>query len=276
MNDSETSWLADGVKEIERLAMDSINLEPKLLALPQEKPGAYAIVTPGKSGGTLVERVAKPTWHNETLETPGQLNAFIGALDELRSDAAKSADPGVVYVSKEQVTFCYSFEDRRDRAVVPLVISKPFAWLSTPSQSMDQKTLIRTLRIVFADCLPSDSNLISLLRSLRFTNNGEAQVDVQKGREAIGKNILNEVRGVDALPDEVVLTVPVFENTRSVVTIRCALEVYPDTQRFELIALPSQLHRGMTIALDDILSVVTANTNVKAFIGSVRKQIENN
>lgn len=274
MNDSDSSWLADGVKEIERLALSSIKLTPTIVVLKHEKPGSYAIVTAGSDGGKIEPRIAGPKWHNETLETPVQLNAFIRSLDELRSSSAKSDDPGVVYASQEQVVFCYSFEDRRDRATVPLIISKPFAWLSQPSQTMDQKTLIRTLRITFAECLPQDSSLISMLRSLRFTNNGEAAVDIQRGREALGKQILNEVRGVDTLPDEILLTVPVFENTKKVVTIRCALEIYPDTGRFELIALPSQLHRGMQIALDDILDTVANDTDVKAFIGSVRNQID--
>ena len=273
MNGNEASWLADGVKEIERLARSSINLEPKIVKLDQEKPGTYAIVKANGSGGTLETRVAGPKWHNEVLETPGQLNAFIRSIDDLRPDA--KAEPSAVYVSQEKAVFVYSFEDRRDRATCPLIISKPFNWLMQPAKPMDQRSLIRLLRITFADCLPAESNLVSLLRSLRFTNNGEVQTDIQRGREALGKQILNEVRGVDVLPDEIVLNVPVFENFKTIVSIRCVIEINPDVGSFELIALPSQLNRGMQLALDQVAESAVESTDVKAFIGSVRDQIEN-
>lgn len=274
MTGTESSWLADGVKEIERIVEASVNVEPKIVALPQEKPGTYAIVTPGKDGGKIEERLAKPKWHNETLETPAQLNSFIKSLKEMWPGSSGET-PGVVYVSQEKSVFCYSFEDRRDRATVPLAISKPFSWLMQPTKQMDQKSLIRLLRITFADCLPAESNLISLLRSLKFTNNGEVQADINRGREAIGKQILNEVRGVDSLPDEIVLNVPVFENFKTIASIRCVIEINPDVGTFELIALPSQMSRGMKLALDQVMEVCVADTDVKAFIGSVRDQIEN-
>ncbi|HEV7301631.1 MAG TPA: hypothetical protein VGN72_19860 [Tepidisphaeraceae bacterium] len=261
------SWLADGVKEIERITRSAMIVEPKIMNLPLEKPGTYAIFTPGPAGQPInVDvRTAGPLWHNERLEDPKQLIAFITSLGE----RGVKPEDGAVYISQSAVTYVYNFEDRRHRATCPLIMSVPWKWLSVDQKPLSQRDLIRLLRITFDGSLPTDSNLISLIRTVKWKSDGTVESDVQRGREALGRQIIREVSGIANFPEEFTLDVQVFENVKQDVRVRVALELLPDVERFEVTPFPTQIHNGMAETLTWLQSDI-AQTKVPTFIGAVR------
>lgn len=266
METVQTSWLADGVKEIERVVKASMIVEPKVLEVKHEKPGTYAFITPGPAGQpqNVELKVSKPLWHNERLETPRQLMQFIKSLEEDR--AQKPATDAAVYVGRDLIRYVYSFEDRRDRVTVPLITSEPWAWLNRPTNPMNQREIIRVLRITFAGCLPPGSGLLDVLRNVKWNNQGQIESNLQRGKEALGRQILNEAAGMDNFPDEFVLNVRVYQNFNHLVQVRCALEVLPDTQKFEIIPFPNQLQDGLEETLLALQSTIE-DTGVPTFIG---------
>lgn len=263
----QSSWLSDGVKEIERVTKASHVVEPKIIALPMEKPGTYAVTWPGPSGTNipLDVRVAGPVWHNERLEDPLQLKIFIESME----GRGIKPEEGAVYIGPTSITYVYSFEDRRHRASCPLVVSKPWAWLSCDQKPLDQRSIIRLLRITFDRWLPSDSNLISVLRNVKWKQDGTTEANLQRGKEALGRQILNEAAGISNFPDEFTVTGDVFENFYSPVSARIALEILPDVQAFELIPFPGQVRSGLDATLLRLQSDI-AQTKVPTFIGAVR------
>lgn len=266
MIESNSSWLADGVKEIERIVAESMIVEPKLINVPHEKEGTYGVVTPSPSGKPVAIdfRVAGPKWHSETLENPAQLHRFI---ESMRERDVKPED-GAIYIGENEARYVYSFEDRRNRATCPLVFSDPWKWLAGPKQPLDQRTIIRLLRITFDGCLSADSNLVSTLRNIKWKTDGGFEGNIQRGKEALGRQVMNEVLGVANFPDEFGLMVNVFENYRHPVLVRVALEILPDVQKFELIPFPNQIHDGLAATLL-ALQADLSDTNVPTFIGSV-------
>jgi len=162
MSVNESSWLADGVKEIERITKASMITEPKIIGLPLERQGIYGVVLPGPAGSTNeIKRIlAEPLWHNERLENPAQLIDFIKSMEKRGVEAAD----GAVYISQASIVYVYSFEDRRNRAVCPLEISDPWTWLCKDQGPMGQRDLIRALRITFDGALTRESNLLSIIR----------------------------------------------------------------------------------------------------------------
>jgi hypothetical protein len=256
------NWLANGVKEIERVTTKAITVEPKLINLPLEKPGTYAVLMPGEPGGEIADRLqtrlAGPSWHDEQLQSPSVLVDFIEKFE---------IKEGVVYVAEDQVRLHYSSADRRDRATVVMTATEPWRWLAASHQPMTQRELIRLLRITFDGCLPTGPGLIGLIRNLKFNNAGQVEANIQHGNESIGKNILNAVNGTAALPEEFSLQVRIFENFPLVQNVRCALEVIPEVARFEVIPFPQELAAAMQNTLDAIQGLFDESP-VPAFMGS--------
>jgi hypothetical protein len=263
--ESTASWLKDGVSAIEAVVKKGLIVEPKVINIPGEPAGTYGIVYPGPPGELKKIEVltTKPAWHNETLSTPAQLIAFIESMNER---GAKPED-GAVYISEEQIVYVFNFEDRRHKAICPLVYSDPWEWLRVEQQPLTQRDIIRTLRITFDGCLSRDSNLIQLLRNIRWREDGNLESNMQRGKEAIGRQIMREVTGVADFPEEFSLTVRVFESVPQTVTVRVALELKPDVERFEVIPFPNQIHDGLTETLGWLQTDI-AQTKVPTFIGS--------
>lgn len=273
----DSSWLKDGVVEIERITKAAVNVEPRVIDLPKEKPGTYAIIRPGAAGDGLKDaievKVAGPLWHNEQLATPDNLVAFIGERTAASEDGpTKATSKGTVYVGPTGVTYVFDFEDRRDRASVPLKTSKPWDWLVQADagkvNAMTQRDLIRLLRITFGGAFPAGSNLLSVIRNINFTNNATAEANIQHGNHTLGKNTLNQVRGVNDIPEDFAVSIQVFENFDFPVTVQCALEIYPDVQKFEVVPFPNQLQRALNTTLETIR--LRFEDAAPAFLGQVR------
>jgi hypothetical protein len=264
--DTNSSWLKDGVSEIERVVKTGMIVSPSLLKLPDEPPGHYAIVVPTPSGrdASINFKLAKPAWHREKLETPAQLIRFI---ESMKSDRKVSPQAGAVYISDSQIIYVYDFEDRRNVAICPLQKSEPWEWLEADQPPMNQRDMIRALRITFDGALDGGSSLISVMRNVRWTNDGNVEANLQRGKEALGRQISNAVAGVENFPDEFTVSVPVFSNFAFDVRVRVALEIMPLEQRFEVIPFPNQLEKALGKTFDLLVSQI-AGTDVPTFIGS--------
>lgn len=264
----ETSWLADGVKAIEALTKRAQIVEPKFMSVPGEKPGTYAIVYPAPAGspGPLAVKVAGPGWHNEVLSDVAQLGKFIIAKIEEEDIAV---NPAIFICESGSLNFVYDSTDRRDKAGVCLEATQPWQWISAVQGSMTQAQIIRLLRITFDGCLDPDSGLISVLRQVKWGSSGQVESNIQRGKEALGKQIMNEASGVADFPDEFVLRVNVFKSWNRPMPVRMALEILPDVQRFELIPFPGQIHQAMQATLLSIQEELETSTKVPTFIGTV-------
>lgn len=193
---------------------------------------------------------ARPKRHSEKLATPAELGAFVRDLPD------NSA--GVLFYSFDQVVYCYDRNDRRDTAACRLDLSPQFRWLSTESQQpLNQAGIVRVLRIVFRGCLSRYTELLGLLRQLKFTAGGQTEADLQHARESMGKSIQAAVTGISALPEELVLHVPVYENHPFTVDVDCALEVFPAEQAFKLTPYPLELRRARDAAMSSIQDMLT-------------------
>jgi hypothetical protein len=267
----ETNGLADAIDRVKELTKAGLSIEPKIIPLPQEKPGTYGVIMPGSPDGKIEDRldvrVAGPTWHNERLETPAELEAFIRSLEAREYDPAKA----VIYIGDEQISYHYEFEDRRHRAAVALKYSQPWLFLQKGATELSQRDLLRVLRITFDGCMTDQGDLIAKIRKLKFDNQGNVTTNLQHGNEAISKSLLNQISGVEQLPEEFVLKLKVYENYEQTVNVRVALELIADKGRFEIIAFPSQLETAQRETLGGIRDLFKA-TKVPAFIGQSRPE----
>jgi hypothetical protein len=217
---------------------------------------------PAGSENKIDVRVAGPLWHNERLEDPKQLIAFIESMSATR----REAEEGAVYIGASAITTSTT--------------SRTGGTARSARWSSASRGVARS-RAEAADAagdhpraahhvrrrLPRDSNLISLIRNVKWKQEGSAESNIQRGKEALGRRS-SRGTGVADFPEEFTLTVKVFENVPQTVTVRVALELLPDVERFEVIPFPNQIHDGVAETLTWLQEDIAA-TKVPTFIGSV-------
>lgn len=137
------------------------------------------------------------------------------------------------------------------RAAFKLVTTEQWKWLSEASlKSYNQIEFVRILRITLRDCLPA-GNLLSIIRDVKFTANSTGAGVVNHGRQSMSRDMVEDVMGTGAIPEEVTLKMKPFDNMQFESHIQCAVEVDPSTCSFKLTPYPGQLRK----CIDQVLSV---------------------
>lgn len=236
-------------EQIEKLAIASV--KTKILETNVEPDGAYYLVGPD---GKAELKTPSPKRHAETLDTPLELAKFLADLVK-----AEKITNAATFYTETRILAVYDRDDRRDSVAVNLKPSPQYVWLRDAKSVMSQSDIVRTLRITFRGNLGDGSDLVTILRKLKFKADGTAEGDVQHGRESIGRSIVNEVTGLNALPEEIAFSVPVFDNHPFRARIECALEINPADQTFRITAFPQQVKNAMDAALADVEFTLAGN-----------------
>ena len=159
-----------------------------------------------------------------------------------------------VFISDQRIELVYDIEERRDMAICDLKKSPPWDWLVTQSaRPMTQHDLVRLLRVTFRNCLDNDV-LLKTVRALKWQAAQGTDRDIRHVRESLDRTIVANVTGAEDIPEEIALSVPVWENFPFKARIACAIEVFPTEQQFKLTPYPIELQRG----LDDGLAAIFA------------------
>lgn len=240
LKDAGSKCSANAITEIERIVGEA--RKSTILTAPQEPEGMYYLVGPD---GKADLRTSKPDWLDAKLATPAELRRFI-AGDEV--DTSRE-----VYLDESKVIYVQDVNDRRDLASCDLIQTPQYLWLTKQAGiALTQQELIRVLRITLRGCLPSDSTLLALIRNLKFQASQDGGVNIQHGRESLGKKIAAEVNADHEIPEEIPLMVPVFENFPFAHRVVCAIEILATDQKFKLTPYPLETRKAMDAALDAI------------------------
>lgn len=251
---------AQAIKEIERLVLAGHTA--RTLTLEQEPAGRYAIVRPG---GEILVEWAEPEPIADLMRSPESFVQYAKSL-AIREDPDDST--ARIYFDGSRLVLIHDIDSRRDRTVCDLIPSPQFSWLVNGSkQTYRQADFIRLLRIDLQGALPAASNLLPLIRELKFNNNAAAQSNIQHGKESLGRQIEAAVHGIDAIPEEVTLSVPLWENFTCIVPIRCAVEILPHEQQFKLTPFPLELRKAVELGMGSIRNLMD-DTGVDYYYGS--------
>lgn len=247
-------------QQIQQLTEES--LTASLMNAPQEPEGFYYLQQPKALAAALT--LAAPKWHAERLESPAELAKFI---QDRIDRGILNGDPAIFY-GKESVALVYNLITRRDVATCILKPSAQFLTLTKQAGvCRSQKDFIRDLRVIYRNCL-SDNSLINNLRGIKWGNSDTGGAEIQHGKESMGRQIINQVQGMDIIPEEITLTLPVFENHPFRTTIQCAVDINPEARSFALTPFPQEVHNAMENTLDDILLGLDKDKFPPAFRGS--------
>lgn len=231
---------AEAIREITKMADQARKV--KFVQAAAEPAHKYWYVGPdGQS--ELME--ADPPLLRRRLDRPEDVVVFVEKLgDDERAQAA-------VFYDEKQIVCLPDAEDSRRRLVCKLDYTPQFAWLLNESKTpLSQRDFVRLLRITFRGCYDLYPHLLALIRNLKWTGTSEAGAALVHGRESLGRAIESQVSGADSIPEELVLTVPIWRQYGTMTQIACAVEIFPQEQHFKLTPYPMQ----MDDALDDGLA----------------------
>jgi len=201
---------------------------------------------------------------------PPPRNHTVGSLQDLIEYASRLADDKVgldmatpvIWHNGNRVCLVIDDRDRRDVVTFPLTTSVEFdAIEAAPHKPLTQPQLIRLLRFK----LGADAALIDKFRRLDWRHSTEGRVEVRHGKESLGKEILAKVEGVDELPEEIVVEIPLYEQQgeREEYEIRLGIEIDTVNQQFGVAAMPGALRAAVDSHQDTIHSRLVRDLHTK-------------
>jgi hypothetical protein len=198
---------------------------------------------------------------------PKRVHGVFSLEDLIRFAVDSGSEKAVVYHSDEGVTLLPDQEDHRDRVVFQLSHSPQFTRLESLSQvvPMDQKNFVRLLQHE----LGIDRAIVAVFRRLDWKTQIAASGEVMPGRDRLGREVNAQVAGTAELPEDLVVTVPVYSETgeRESFSLRCAIEIDAATQRLALVPLPNEVEIAIDAAQASIRQRLSESLEIPIYYG---------
>lgn len=196
------------------------------------------------SGETTVEYADAPN-RAHTAASINTLRYFV--VKFIGDDETNAAHVAVWYERGGVTVILDENTNRRNKITMKLEFSPQLlklAQLEKGRPSMLQSDAIKMLRLEFRDC--GLGNLPDMLRKVNFTVNEEGQSEVQRTRVSVGKSVLSQYHGLDALPEEIAFVVPIFVSKfEALEPIMVAIEPDPTTKKFSFIPFGRQIEQAI-------------------------------
>lgn len=217
--------------------------EARLLAIPGDGRKAFV-----DQGGTIVEHAV----------TPPLRTHIVDSVDDLISAASLWNAKPTIWIAPEAVVLVTDDADRRDRVTLPLVKSHQFSTLLSLQKNggMDQSQFIRLLKVDLAGAV-GRQDLITAVRKIKWRAGASGESNITHGSESLGRTIENEVSGAGAIPEDVVVNCPVYQNPGErdfTFGVLCDLEIVPSECKFRFKPLADEIEKVTVAALDGIRS----------------------
>lgn len=205
--------------------------------------------------GKIIERPVPPPLRNHVVDSIADL---IEASKKwgVNGDAETGGNSGTVWISEKQVRLVIDDADRREHVTCPLTPAVVFATARGLDEPLRQADLVGLLRREFRDAIGA-AEMLAAVRKLRFKQRSEGHSALTHGGESLGRQIENEVTGMEGLeiPELLTLETNLFSNPgerdhRYKLTLD--LEIDPANQLFLLRPLPDEVEHVIQAALNEI------------------------
>jgi hypothetical protein len=257
---SECGISVEVIEKIESMALKAADTTPTVLPVPGRKNVNYLVAADGTTQEIMADCLL---YRNIVLETPDQLMAFIG------EDFREKEDPvnAVIFYDQSEIVYLRNEDEIRSRVTVPLLPGPQYQLLGKLSGMwLDQRQLVRTLRIELRGAINDNGATLQLVRNLRFTQNGNVEASIDHGAESMGKSIREAVTGAAALPEDLPVVIDVFENWRRPQRLNLAIDIDPTQARFQLAPYPLEMRAALDRTMEELGKYLNG-AEVKAFRG---------
>ena len=235
----------DTLKQIQFTAQEAQKAE----TLPQlSGDGRQAFV---RIGSEIKEFAIGPPVRQHVVHTLADLISYADANED---------QPEVVWFGPVGVVLVIDDADRRDRVVFPLSLSPRFETLrhlQLEKEWFSQPNFVRMLRV---DLGLDNVAVVSKFRKIQWASGSESEGNIQHGSDRVGKSVLAKVQNIDDLPDELNVSIPVYQQAgeRDEYIVKCLIEIDTVNQLFQLVPRPDELERVVDLAQDGIRNRLTA------------------
>lgn len=202
------------IREALQLIQDTATKAAGIHKLPSEGPHVTRSLMPDGKVDVVNESIP-PRKH------------IVHDIESLASFVSDQADVVIWHDAVRVVAVLNDASYRDSHLSMPLPIHPTFQALDAmDGEVYTQKELIDFLRLnLKKEVDAAVPGFISAIREVRFVNNASGESTIQHGRESMGKRIEQSVTGVDALPEDFALRVPLWLHLDAVVSVECALIV---------------------------------------------------
>lgn len=196
----------------------------------------------------------------------------VNDLDSLiKSAETESATSPVIWVGETDVVLILDDSDTRCEQVTLTLnhtaVFRRLLELRASSPWFEPKAFRRLLRVELYGALES-SVLYDRVARIRFEAGQVTSQETSRSKESIGKQLKTEVSADGELPEDVVLTCPVYEDQEEF-AICCALEVDAARGMLQLVPFPDEIQRVTKLAQQDIKTKIEAKVpQVPVYLGT--------
>ena len=186
-----------------------------------------------------IKRVAvPPPVRDHEAGTLADLAAFV------LYQVAGGAGPAVVWHNPTTIVGILDDGDRLDRVTFLLAPSRQFlklAELERKAPLLEVAELVRLLRFTFG----VSPDVLGRFRRLDWDRTDRQTDRTEHGRESLGRDITARVEGVEEIPEELTVSVPLYDNAgeRDPYEIRLGVDLDPVNRGVRLVPMPGELQR---------------------------------
>lgn len=238
--------LSDAIDNLKTMAVEATELQK----IETKDPRRLTFVVPKDGSVKVFELPPPPRAHR--VHTLSDLIKFSNAA---ASHHVSPAAP-VVWHEHGGVLLTLNDGDRRDTVSLNLIQGRQFTVIKglVSAEGLNQGQLVKLLKRDLRDTVVEQSagDLITKLAEIRFRSTDDLAGNVQRRRESIDANVVHELANVEAIPETVVLSVPVYDNPdlreSTVVTIGMSLDIDLEDRHFVFKPLPGELENAVHAA----------------------------
>lgn len=192
------------------------------------------------------------------LASPDELVSFL-LNEHSREDRPESAETPLVFLSEGRVTAYLDPEDRRETVIAQLSLTQRFGHLASlrGGRSFQVRDLVRFLRF---DVEGGDQYLPKFAK-LDFSRKSTGRHESSVARESFGKSVEMEVQGVQEIPEFLLLSAPVFNESGASfarVEVRAGVIIDHENQAVVLRLYADSFEDGMRAALKEVAGSINA------------------
>lgn len=225
----------DTLKHLQTI-IDAANPQRRIVTAPQEPPHVYYVVN---EAGAMVRTVAAEPLGNDKASD----------LDSVVRVMTDSDNPREIWYSRASVIGLHG-GGLPDRVTMPLKespqLAQLIAWDARQRVNVGQRELVMLLRTTFAGCLPSHPTFLENVRKLRTSKAAEVNSEIGKGKVSLGRSVIAEMSGVELIPEEITIRVPVFAaaSLLAFADVRVCVDPNPEEEQFTLVVIPGQIEQA--------------------------------
>jgi hypothetical protein len=204
--------------------------------------------------------------HTVPFDIPARQHA-VHNLESLKAVIAEHADCVVWHAADKIVAVLNDKDDSYRDDCVRWDLSPSTKWTALTRNAQQPRDhqpfvafIVENLRDEFSASFP---DILSMVRSIKFTTRDEQSGDVQLGRESMSREVLREMAGLTGIPETITLKVPRWASLDHVADVECMLIADLATRKLSLKPLADQLERAELAAQAFLHELLTAQVGDK-------------